>query len=229
MTNSLHALQQKCCVGQHFPIATVFEAFSVLAFSILVLYALIESRIGVHTTGLFIIMIAFAFQTVSSAFIEPPQRFSARLWEPQFMMHVSTAILGYSGMAVSAVYGLLYLMLFYDIKQHRFGLIYKQLPSLEVMESFTHRAAWLGFAFLSVAMTSGIILLKKEYGTYWSWDPKLMITFIAWIIYGICVSARQLWGWSPKRVAFTSLTGFAVILFSLVIVNLLLSSFHGFF
>ncbi len=213
---------------RHFPMATVFEAFSVLAFAILVLYAFIESRIGVRTTGLFIVGITFAFQTVSSAFIEAPQQFSARLWEPQFMMHVSTAILGYSGMAVSAVYGLLYLMLFYDIKQHRFGLIYKQLPSLEIMASFTHRAAWLGFIFLSVAMASGLALLKKEYGSYWSWDPKLTITFIAWLLYGVCVGARRLWGWSPKRVAFTSIAGFAVILFSLVIVNLLLSSFHGF-
>jgi len=91
----------------HFPIASVFEANSVLAFSVATLYLLIEARIGVRTTGFFIIGIVFAFQLVSSAFVEPPETFSALLWEPAFMLHVFSALLGYSGLAVSAVYGLL--------------------------------------------------------------------------------------------------------------------------
>ncbi len=212
----------------HFPAATVFEACSVLAFSVIALYLLIESRSGVSTTGFFIIGIVFLFQIISSAFVQEPESFSALLWEPAFMLHVSTALLGYSGMAISAMYGVLYLMLFYDIKQHRFGLIYKQLPSLEVMASFTYRSAILGLVFLSVAMVGGLVLLVKVYGTYWSWDPKLMITFIAWLIYGLCVGATRFWGWSAKRVAVTSIAGFAVILFSLVFVNLVFTRFHAF-
>lgn len=212
----------------HFPAATVFEAFSVLAFSILVIYLLIEWRARVRTTGLFIVAIVFLFQVVSSAFISSPPSFNPLLANPTFILHASTALLGYSGMAISAVYGLLYLMLFYDIKQHRFGLIYKQLPSLEVMSGFTYRAAILGFIFLSVSIVLGLGLLAKVYGTYWRWDPKLGVTFLAWLIYGLCVAAGRLWGWSARRVAFTSLAGFAVIVFSLVVVNLLFTSFHGF-
>ena len=213
---------------EHFPIASVFEANSVLAFSVATLYLLIEARIGVRTTGFFIIGIVFAFQLVSSAFVEPPETFSTLLWEPAFMLHVFSALLGYSGLAVSAVYGLLYLMLFYDIKKHRFGLLYKQLPSLEIMASFTYRSASLGLLFLTVAMVGGFALLMKVYGTYWSWDPKLMTTLIAWLIYSLGLGASRLWGWSPKRVAFTSIAGFTVILFSLVIVNLVLTRFHVF-
>ena len=218
----------RTAVYHHFPAATVFEACSVLAFSVIALYLLIESRIGVRTTGFFIIGIVFLFQIISSAFVQEPESFSALLWEPAFMLHVSTALLGYSGMAISAMYGILYLMLFYDIKQHRFGLIYKQLPSLEVMASFTYRSAILGLVFLTVAMVGGLVLLVKVYGTYWSWDPKLMITFIAWLIYGLCVGATRFWGWSAKRVAITSIAGFAVILFSLVFVNLVFTRFHAF-
>ena len=78
------------------------------------------------------------------------------------------------------------------------------------------------------AMIGGLLLLVKVYGTYWSWDPKLMITFIAWLIYGLCVAATRFWGWSAKRVAITSIAGFAVILFSLVFVNLVFTRFHAF-
>jgi ABC-type transport system involved in cytochrome c biogenesis permease subunit len=213
---------------EHFPFASVFEANSVIAFSVATLYVLIETRIGVRTTGFFIVGIVFMFQLVSSAFVEPPASFPEVLWEPAFMVHVGTALLGYSGLAVSAVYGLLYLMLFYDIRKHRFGLIYKQLPSLEVMASFTYRSATLGLAFLTVAMVGGFILLMKVYGTYWSWDPKLLTTLIAWLIYSLGLGASRIWGWSAKRMAVTSLAGFTVILFSLVIVNLVLTRFHVF-
>ncbi len=230
LTVGLHALLLvlRTIEYHHFPIATLFEAFSVLAFSVIVLYLLIELRIGVRTTGFFIIGIVFAFQLISSAVVEPPRGFSDLLREPIFMVHVSTALLGYSGMAISAVYGVLYLMLFYDIKKQRFGLIYKQLPSLEVMASFTHRSATLGLAFLTVAMVFGLLLLWRVYGAYWSWDPKLMITFIAWLIYSLAVGASRFWGWSAKRIAFTSIAGFAVILFSLVVVNLVFTGFHAF-
>ncbi len=213
---------------RHFPIATVFEAFSVLAFAILVTYLLIEWRAGVRTTGFFIVGPVFVFQLVSSALVHPPDEFDPLLREPLFVLHAGTAILGYAGMAISAVYGSLYLMLFYDIKQHRFGLVYKQLPPLEVMASFTYRAATLGFTFLTVAMPLGLRLLVEVHGSYWSWDPKLGVTFVAWLIYGLCVAARRLWGWSAKRIAVVSLAGFAVVLFSLVVVNFALTSFHGF-
>jgi ABC-type transport system involved in cytochrome c biogenesis permease subunit len=213
---------------RHFPIATVFEAFSLLALSIAVVYIIIEWRTGVRTTGMFILGFVFIFQLVSSAFITLPTSFSELLWDPTFVMHVSTAVLGYSGMAISAIYGLLYLMLFYDIKKKRFGLIYKQLPSLEVMSGFTYRAAILGFAFLTVAMALGLMLLVKVHGTYWTWDPKVAATFVAWLIYSVGVGAGRLLGWSARRVALASLAGFLVILFSLVVINLFLTSFHEF-
>jgi ABC-type transport system involved in cytochrome c biogenesis permease subunit len=119
-------------------------------------------------------------------------------------------------------------MLFYDIKKHRFGLIYKQLPSLEVMANFTYRAASLGFVFLSVAMVLGLALMVKVYGAEWKWDPKLTITLVAWLIYGASMAGRKFLGWSPRRIAFASLAGFAVILFSFVVVNFLFTSFHEF-
>lgn len=211
-----------------FPIATVFEAFSVVAFSVLVVYLIIEWHIGIRTTGFFIVGVVFVFQLVSSAFMTRPTEINPLLTEPSFILHVSTAVLGYAAMAISAIYGLLYLMLFHDIKKHRFGLIYKQLPSLEIMTKFTYRAASLGFGFLSVAIVLGLALMAKVYGAHWQWDPKLTITFLAWLIYGASMVGRKFWGWSPRRVAFASLAGFAVILFSFVVVNLVFTSFHGF-
>ena len=229
-TGSLHGVDLLCRAFyyRHFPVATVFEAFSVLAFSVLVVYLIIEWRTGVRTTGMFIVGIVFIFQIVSSAFITAPTDFSDLLREPMFVLHASTAVLGYSGMAISAIYSALYLMLFYDIKTQRFGIIYKQLPSLEVLGAFTYRAATLGFLFLTVAMGLGLVLLVKVYGTYWRWDPKLAVTFVAWLIYSLCVVAKKFWGWSARRVAFVSLAGFAVIIFSLVVINLFLTSFHEF-
>lgn len=229
-TGCLHALDLvvRAIHFRHFLIATVFEAFSVLAFAVLVVYVLIEWRTRVRTTGMFIVGIVFAFQLVSSLFITSPTDVNPLLREPTFVVHAFTAVLGYSGMAISAIYAVLYLMLFYDIKKQRFGLIYKQLPPLEVMAGFTYRSATLGFLFLTVAMALGLALLVEVYGTYWRWDPKLAVTFIAWLIYSLGLGAKKLWGWSARRMALISLAGFAVIIFSLVVVNFMFTSFHEF-
>src|SRR3990170_31218 len=71
-----------------FPVATVFEAFSVVAFSILVVYLLIEWQIGVRTTGFFIVGVIFAFQLVSSAFMTRPTEVNPLLTDPSFVLHV---------------------------------------------------------------------------------------------------------------------------------------------
>ncbi len=63
-----------------------------------------------------------------------------------FGLHAGMAILGYSAFAVSAIYGFLFLLLYHDLKSTHFGLIYRRLPSLDVLAKMNIRAAVLGLA-----------------------------------------------------------------------------------
>ena len=95
----------------HPPITNKFEIFTVLAFSIAFSYFLLELLTDVRGTGLFIILFSFLFQLPSSLFIQDLTEVAEVLRSRLLGLHVISSLLGYSGLTLSAVYGLLYLML----------------------------------------------------------------------------------------------------------------------
>ncbi len=213
---------------KHFPLATIFEASTVLALSVASIYMYIESRIKEKSTGYFILVFVFFMQVISSAFIDFVHVIPEILHDSLFIFHTSAAILGYSALAISAIYGLMYLLLTHDIKSSRFGVIYSRLPSLEILNEMNLKAATIGFFFLTIAIVLGEIWTKKLYGTLLHFDYKILIAIITWFIYGLEIFGKKFFGWSGKRLAILSLSGFAIIIFSMIAVNTFLSSFHRF-
>lgn len=212
----------------HFPMASIFEAASTIALAIALIYLYIEHRLKVKTTGYFILVFIFFLQLFSSAFITFVPNIPEILHSPFFIFHTSAAILGYSALMVSAIYGLMYLLLFHDIKRNRFGVVYSRLPSLETLNEMNIRAAILGFSSLTVAIILGFLWSYKIFHEFFHLDAKIVIAIVTWFIYGMEIFGKRFLGWAGKRLAYLSLSGFAVILFSLVAVNLFLTSFHEF-
>ncbi len=212
----------------HLPFATVFEALSATALGIVLVYLYVETRIGERATGFFIVALVFLFQTVSSLFIQPVVELSPLLRSPMFGVHVASAILGYAGIAISAVYGLLYLMLYHELKASHFGLIYSRLPSLATLAELNYKAALAGFVSLTVALVVGAVWAARAVGPGWLSDPKFLAGSLTWLILAACVAVRLRPGGLGRRTAYLSLGGFVVMLVSLLAVNLLLSSFHAF-
>jgi ABC-type uncharacterized transport system permease subunit len=142
---------------------------------------------------------------------------------------VFSALLGYSGITISAVYGFLYLTLYKDIKLNKFGLIFNRLPNLEVLETLSFYSAILGFVLLTFAITIGIIWLPKAFPKVGLLDPKLVGTFLVWIIYGIGITTKALGKWRGKKVVTLCIIGFAIAIISTILTNFLSLSFHSFY
>ena len=100
-------------------------------------------------TGPFIIILSFIFQLISSLFIQDLSEVKDVLRSNLLGVHVISALLGYSGFTISAVYGFLYLVLYKDIKLNKFGLIFNRLPNLEVLERLSLYSAVIGFVALN--------------------------------------------------------------------------------
>lgn len=212
----------------HFPLASVFEALSIIALAIVIIYIFLEYRLKVRTTGFFILTLVFVLQLISSAFISLTHDIPDILHDTLFAFHTGSAILGYTGLAVSFLYSLMYLLLFHDIKSNRFGIIYNRLPSLEILSSLNYNSAAVGFLFLTLAIIFGSIWSDKVYDKVFSLDPKILIAYFTWIIYGLELFGGKILNWSSKRLAYLSLSGFAFIIFSMVAINMFFTSFHEF-
>jgi HemX protein len=214
---------------RHPPVTTVFEIFTVLAFSVSFTYLIIEMRSHRKETGYFILNIAFFFQLFSTLFIKDTPEVPEILRSMFFGAHVSSALLGYAAITIAGAYGLMYLMLYHEMKTSRFGAIYKKLPTLETLERMTFTAVKLAFLLLSIAILFGFIWLHLAIANPNYFDPKLVGTIMIWIMYGFLVIAKTRYGWKGRKGMILSIIGFFISIFSLTIINIFFSKFHKFY
>ncbi len=212
----------------HPPTTSVFEIMSVVAFTIGVAYVYIEMMTKVKETGMFILTLALLFQVVSSAFVKAEVKISPFLKSSLLGLHVGSAMLGYSALAIAAVYGGLYLMMYHEIRSNKFGIIYRKLPDLKTLENLSYVSIILGFIFLSIVILVGYVWLPKTVDDFSYSDPKLIITDIVWGIYFVALLSRRLMRWTGRTVVIVSMIGFFLTIASMVVVNVFLPSFHNF-
>ncbi|MBS1271501.1 MAG: Cytochrome c biogenesis protein CcsA [Candidatus Marinimicrobia bacterium] len=227
----IHAtdLSVRVIAYQYFPTASPAEVMTVIAFAMGIIYLWIESILSVKTTGMFVIGLMTIFQVISSATIDLISDINPILQSPLFSIHTSSAILGYSSIAISALYALLYLLLFYDIKGSRFSVFYNQLPSLEVLDAMNTKAATAGFTFLTITIFLGAVWTKIAFEQLIVFDWKIILALVTWAIFGFVIASKRWMGWSGKRIAYVSLTGFITVVISMTVVNYFLTSFHKFY
>lgn len=212
----------------HPPVTTVFEIMTLLAVCITIGYAYIEVRTRSRNTGFFILLLAFVFQTVSSLFIKDLTEIAPILRSRLLGFHVAAALLGYTAISLSAVYGLLYLMLYHQIKSSHFGVIYKRLPNLETLEKMSHKSEVFGFWMLTVAIIVGFIWLPRAFESFSYWDPKLVGSIIIWMLYAVGLTAKRQLGWQGRKTMIVSLVGFGFVFLSMTVINVYMSGFHSF-
>jgi len=230
-TIAVHALYivLRTFVFGHPPITSIFEILTLIAFTIALVYGYIEFKTANSSTGYFILILPFFFQVVSSLFIKEASEIPTMLRSNLLGFHVTSALLGYAAITISAVYGFLYLMLYHDIKSSQFGLIYKRLPNLEVLERMSFTATIFGFLLLTVAIIVGLLWLPRVLGVIPYTDPKLFGTVAIWLIYAVGLTAKKVVGWQGKRIIVLSMFGFVIAMFSMTIINMFFSGFHRFY
>ena len=213
---------------QRVPIATSFESLTALALALAVVYLVQEKRSGTPYTGFLFVPLVFLCQTLACAFIDLDVVIERQLLQsPVFGLHIATALLGYSGFAVSAIYGLLYIMLYQELRKHRFGIIYERLPPLDILAGMNWRAAMFGLGMLTLAICAGSLMSLDVYPRFWQ-DPKVWLSLITWFVYAVCMYSHIAGGWHGTKMAYFTIAGFVLVVFSMLAVNRLFRSFHDF-
>ncbi len=226
--------------NHHDLVATVYELFSLIAFTLLAVYVFAELRPSRETsgTGFFVTAICFLLQLVSSLTIggEPVPETKAILSDPVFNLHVTTSVFGYAALMLAAIYGSLYLLLYREIRRNQFGAIFEHIPSLDRLERYGLRATAFGFIFLTFAIIFGGMLLvgpyRADYGPNTGWnlflDPKVLTTLLVWLVFGVTLLVRKVVHLEGRRLVLFWMSGFALTVISMTVVNWVGTSFHSF-
>ncbi len=228
LTHIVYILQ-RTIEFDHPPITSKFEIFTVLAFSIACCYFVIELLTDVKETGLFILIFALVFQAVSTCCIQDLFEVKEVLRNRLLGLHVISALLGYAAFIISAVYGVLFFILYKDIKLNKFSIIFEKLPSLETLEKLSFTSVFIGFLLLTIATVIGFGWLPSAFPDFDYLDPKIISTSVVWLIYASGIVIKFVGKWYGKKVIMFSITGFIFAMFSLLFANIIANSFHTFY
>lgn len=212
---------------EHIPMVNVFQVLGSVGYAVALVYVWVETKTETIYTGPFVLGLVLIFQVLNSMHPKLDHEVPEILQSKLFSVHVTAAVLGYSAFALAAVYGVLYLLQYRAIRKQKFGLVFRRLPSLDILDHMNYYAAAVGFALLTLAIVAGAVWSAQIYGSI-KIDPKVMVAILTWVVYGISLGGRHLISWQGPRMASSSVVGFLVILFSMFAVNFWLTKFHVF-
>jgi cytochrome c-type biogenesis protein CcsB len=209
----------------HPPWVTLYEVITTLTWGTTTVYlVLFEGVLKTRAAGAFSVLLIFSLQSYAVWAIPGDLKESIPLvpalrsyW---LLIHVSMAIIAYSAFATAAGAGLTFMA-----KHHLKGRIGKALPSEAAIEEFMFRAVAVGFPFQTLLLITGAIWAQEAWTKAWSWDPKETWALVTWLMYAAYLHIRVQRGVRGITMAWLSLIGFSVVLFTLAGVNYLVKWF----
>ena len=138
-------------------------------------------------------------------------------------IHVSAAAIASGILLVSGVASVLYL-----VREGAGSRITAWLPESATLDRLAYRTAVIALPIWTFAVMTGAIWAEAAWGRYWGWDPKETCALVAWVVYAAYLHARATAGWRGSRAAWINVVGFAVMLFNLFFVNIIIAGFHSY-
>jgi ABC-type uncharacterized transport system permease subunit len=219
------------------PMGTPLEFVSALALAITMTYLAIERRFRVKTTGFLPVGVAFALQFVASAFsIKVSGEARPFLDDPGFAGHAVLALLAYTALTLSFVYAVLYLVLARQLGRRSFGLLFRRLPSLEVLERMSVTGVELGVPLLFASLALGHLWMynladrvEPSLARQLSpWDPKVLVSWIIFLGYLGGLAGHRFLGWRGRRMNLLAVAAFVIVVVAMGAVRHFVPSFHDF-
>ncbi|KAB7665086.1 c-type cytochrome biogenesis protein CcsB [Bacillus sp. B1-b2] len=99
----------------------------------------------------------------------------------------------------------------------------------ELLDEIGYRSVTIGFPVFTLgALIFAMIWAQVAWTRFWGWDPKEVWALITWLFYAAFLHLRLSKGWHGERSAWLAVVGFAIIMFNLVAVNLVIAGLHSY-
>ena len=206
----------------HAPFSNLYESLVFFAWTIAVIFVVVDRKYKVPIVGTFTVPLAFlalAYASLSPDISEQIQPLVPALKSNWLIAHVITCFVGYAAFAIAFGVSIMYI-----VKQGRekeAGGWISLLPETDAMDDLSYQLIMFGFLFLTIGIITGAVWANTAWGRYWGWDPKETWSLITWLIYAGLLHARNMRGWRGRRIAYLSIIGFAAVLITYFGVNYL--------
>lgn len=203
----------------HAPLSNRYESLIFFAWTIVLLYLLLEWRTKNKSLGAFAGLLAFlamAYAAFTNSNIRPLLPALQSNW---LLAHVVTCFFSYAAFGLSFGISLLYLL---KSPQGSDSNVFSRIiPERSMLDDLNYQIIVIGFILLTLGIITGAVWGQTAWGRYWGWDPKETWSFITWVVYAILIHLRIAWGVRGKWLAILSIVGFICVIFTYQGVNYL--------
>lgn len=192
------------------PVASPWEAFSLLAWCIAVLQMFLVKLSSDRSTLIYIFSMVFLLQIISTSFSLGMVEDSQGTIDSLKSIHAFSALVGVAGIAIAGVHGVLWIMLRNSIKTGRFGFLFQRLSSLEELSRLNRISTGIAAAALTLTLSTSLFLNRPLYELL---NPEVAVTLVLWLIFGLLALIPRPTGSVLVIRAWLSLLGFCGVVF----------------
>jgi ABC-type uncharacterized transport system permease subunit len=217
------------------PMAGRTGAVSTFVWMLAMAYLTIEVSTDERGMGVFVTPLLVMLQGLV-AHGEMPTDVPTFFAVPFVALHVGSMLFAYASFALAFVIGLTYVLLFRELKRKTPGVFFQRLPSLQVLDRMNMRAVSIGWVLLTIGLGGGALWLRSVSSQYGDdprlpstfADPKIVMALVTWLVYGGLLASRRWAGLTPRRAAWLSALGFALVLLNFLPVAYFFARSHNF-
>ncbi|MCK1991363.1 c-type cytochrome biogenesis protein CcsB [Peribacillus muralis] len=101
--------------------------------------------------------------------------------------------------------------------------------NLSLLDEISYRSVLIGFPIFTLgALIFAMIWAQVAWTRFWGWDPKEVWALITWLFYAAFLHLRMSKGWQGEKSAWLAVIGFAIMIFNLIFVNLVIAGLHSY-
>jgi len=207
----------------HAPFSNLYESLLFFAWTVILLYMVVEWRTKNRSLGVFVTPIAFlamAYASFSPTITPLIQPLVPALKSNWLISHVITCFFAYAAFALSLGLSVMHLLKHLDSEDGR-RIFLSLIPRRNILDELNYQMVIIGFLMLTLGIMTGSVWAHSAWGSYWSWDPKETWSLITWLVYASVLHARMVKGWRGRRIAILCIVGFTCVLFTYLGVNYL--------
>lgn len=215
------------------PITGSFNSLSLAAWTLVLIYFVVEHIVKLKLYGAVLVPIAFLAMATGQVLLgtesfELSEAARAQLDSWRVAMHVALIMIANAGFAVSAAASGVYLLQGAQLKKHKTSALMKRLPSLTQTQVLARRAIMLAYPLYTAGMLLGVVRAVEFDLSYWWFDPRVMMSGVVWAIYGSYLLLHYRRGASGKLLARLALLGLVSVIILAIFARTLPSGFHIF-
>ncbi len=212
------------------PLGNMYEFAIVGCMLTLLAYGAWASRRDLRWLGLFVVgPVLLTLGLAITVWYTDASELMPSLRSIWLAIHVSVATLSVALFTIGFSLGIIYLVQArLEASDPRPASFMDRLPDARALERLTYAIHVVAFPLWSFTLIAGAIWARQAWGSYWSWDPKEVWTFVIWTVYAAYLHARATTGLRRQSAAWIALAGFGCIIINYAVVNVFFVGQHSY-